>query len=313
MGDIFPEHPALPLDLLPLIVEHLVRSQAQATLAIFCRLDKSTRGRSRPSLYRTIRLASPQSIAAFLAIFSPSVPSDLASSYLEDTHHLEIELDDTYLQHRAFTETLGYPFGTRPDNTTRPHGLFPRLQTLHITTYTTQEPELSIHVSDPPSLPVLVARLLSLAKCRHLRWKHCDEKLPRLSPMEEAAWLSSAQAALVGHIRDGAISQEVPPDLGLWEAPIRSDLRFVRVDGAALDWMWARTMREMPRGEEVLVVYVDCLNCGIPLEEGRLELLKGLEREGLIRWVQEEEGPDGAEEWREWVRAKPWKRVRGES
>lgn len=58
MGDIFPEHPALPLDLLPLIVEHLVRSQAQATLAIFCRLDKSTRAEVDHRC--TIRSASPR-------------------------------------------------------------------------------------------------------------------------------------------------------------------------------------------------------------------------------------------------------------
>ncbi len=159
--------PILPLDLLPTIAD----SQVQFTVATFYLLNKTTKRIFEAKLYNLVKLTSSSAIGSFLAHFR-SPTSNRQLHLLSLIRHLEIELEDHFLEHDLYRETLGQAFGVWRNDDRFPNGIFSNLKTLHIVTRTDDWPVLSIHIGAAPTLPVLARRVLHIAQAKHLRWQH---------------------------------------------------------------------------------------------------------------------------------------------
>lgn len=218
----------LLLDLLPLIADHLLATRSHGTLAACCRLDKSTRHLLLPKLYRVLRLETAKSIGIFFDTFRHSVRGCRWSPLLNVVKHIEIELNDQSTSDPAFPGTIGQPFGMFRSDIGHPNGLFPNLETLHIITSSRQN-EIRVRIGDPPSIPVIVGRLLGCARTKHLRWvHHFTEAVPSL--LEKAAWFTAIHDELAARGRDGALSEEVPVTFWDWPDHGELELQFMRVN-----------------------------------------------------------------------------------
>lgn len=307
-----------PLDLLPVVADHLAVSQFQATLATLCSVDRYTNHLATPKLYDLMRLTSPRSLSTFTTFFRPPHPTPRQSHLLSLVRHLEIELVDTFLEYEAFRSTLGEFFGAHRNNNLYPHGIFLYLETLHITTRSTQDIRLSVFVGDPPSLPVMVGRILGLAHAKHLRWQHHHQTTdPTAVLPSRAFWAASFRASLEAlsnrRRQMGTISEEIPPLAEMWECPIQTLLEFTRVGADVIDERWEDVLRYAPsraaEDRQRLVIYVRCSEIGEVVNEG-LGMLKRLHEERLVRLVEEDnmEKRD-AGEWRKWIEREEWREL----
>ena len=302
----------LPLDLLPNITDQLAQAHAFRTLASFCQLDRRTCHLVTPKLYHLICLSTPLPLGTFLAIFGTS--TNRHSHTLSLVHHLDIELDDSFLNRPIFRTSLGQPFGSRQTDVKLPQdGLFPNLETLHLVT-SSASARLSIRIGDEPSIPVLVARLLTLAQAKHLRWRHSEMESSialensvlseSTTAMERAARLISARHALRCRRHRGAISEEVPESLS--DGSDCASLEFLRINVGMVDERWEKAFRCGLKREKKLVIYVDCSASGNVLSGG-LGILRGLSRDGTIYLVEERgAGFENGHEWRDWVGTREW-------